>query len=130
VNVECPAPVVALGDAREPQVSVEDLGQLVRHVENREVGRQPRRDRLAVTQGLRLEAVLPLVKPTTQVPGQTVTRGDLVALPVLFVGGAGTRRGSLTANARRLVANFLAFRRRLGALVWQEYARCFERTCR
>jgi molybdate transport repressor ModE-like protein len=47
------------------------------------------------------------------------------ALVEARVGGTGTRRSSLTADARRLVANFMAFRRRVSALVPQEYARQF-----
>jgi molybdate transport system regulatory protein len=52
------------------------------------------------------------------------------ALVEAQVGGTGTRRSSLTEDARRLVANFLAFRRRVNARVRQEYARQFGRTGR
>jgi molybdate transport system regulatory protein len=41
------------------------------------------------------------------------------------VGGAGTQRSFLTDTARRLVAEFLALRRRMAELVEHEFARRF-----
>jgi molybdate transport system regulatory protein len=41
------------------------------------------------------------------------------------VGGTGTRRSSLTPHARRLVADFLAFRARMAGLLRQEFDRHF-----
>jgi hypothetical protein len=86
-NVQGPAPVIILGNAREAQVTVEDLAQLVRHVEQRGSGRQPDRDRGASLTGFLLQPGKLVGQPLPQVRGEIVADRDFVALPVLFVGG-------------------------------------------
>jgi molybdate transport system regulatory protein len=41
------------------------------------------------------------------------------------VGGKGSRRSSLTAEARQLVTDFMALRKRMIEIVWTEFARLF-----
>ncbi|HKI36282.1 MAG TPA: hypothetical protein VKA46_30775 [Gemmataceae bacterium] len=87
VNVEGPAAVVALRDAGELQVAVENLAELVRHVEERGIGRKPGRDRGAGPAGFLLQPAKLIGEPAAQVRGEVVPQWDVVPLPVLLIGG-------------------------------------------
>jgi hypothetical protein len=102
VNVEGPAPVVALGNAGKAQVPVEDLDQAGRHVEDGRIGRQPGRDRGAGLAGFLLQAGQLVGQPGAQVRGEVTPQGDGVALPVLLVGGieGQVRQGVIEAQVR------------------------------
>ncbi|MCI0463813.1 MAG: hypothetical protein L0Z62_43315 [Gemmataceae bacterium] len=87
MNVQYAPPVIALGDTRMAQVTVEDLAQLVRHVEQRRVGRQPGRNRGARLAGFVLQPAQLVGKPGAQVRGKVISQWNIVSLPVLLIGG-------------------------------------------
>jgi hypothetical protein len=55
VHVERPAPLITLGNAGGLQVTIENPHQSFGDIEDGQVGRKPRRDRLAPSVGVRLE---------------------------------------------------------------------------
>src|SRR5262245_12501657 len=87
MHVKRPAPVVSLLDLGGFQVAVEDLEQVARDVEQRGIGGQTRRDRLAPSKSFFLESSALVGKPVLQVFRQVGPDDDPIALPVLLVLG-------------------------------------------
>jgi hypothetical protein len=87
VNVEGSAPLVALGNAGGFQVAVENLAQLVGHVENGRIARQPGRNRGASAQGVGLEPDQLVGEPLAKIAGEVIADRHGVPVPVLLVCG-------------------------------------------
>jgi hypothetical protein len=87
VNVEHSPPIILLGDVGKAQVTIENLAQLVRYVENRSIGWQACRDGIAGPPGLRLPARQLIGQPLPEVRGEVIADRHGVPFAVLLVGG-------------------------------------------
>src|SRR5438128_1648267 len=85
VNVEHPAPLVALGNASQDEVAVQNPRQVERHLEERHIRRQTGRNRLACAPGSFLEPLELASQPGTQIGGKVASNGNLRALTILLI---------------------------------------------
>ena len=86
MHVKSAAALVALGDAGELQVPIEDPDEPIGNREDRNAARQSARNRLASPVGFRLERGELVGEPGSKVGGEVVADHDVVSLSVLLVG--------------------------------------------
>ncbi len=87
MDVEGPFALVALRDASELQVSIEDPDESIGDGKNRHLAWQSSRDRLSSSASIRLEQGELLDKPGSQIFRQVGPDDDAVAFPVLLIVG-------------------------------------------
>src|SRR5947209_18533065 len=87
VNVEGPAPFIALRNPGQLQVAVQLANQVLRHVEEPRPSRQSERDRLPLPACFLLEPLQLLNEPATEVRCKVGPNRDRVSLAVLLICG-------------------------------------------